>query len=112
MPGARDDYLLRMIQQVAAILRHLISRVKEGAPSDEIVRDAGAAIGELLGPQRTMLEMLDARSAAALVGDPEKLELWIALLRMQAEASGTGGDTAKAAKLLARAETLNATRLG
>jgi hypothetical protein len=110
MPGARDDYFLRLIQQVAAMLRRLRERVEGGALPDEITRDAGAAIGELLGPQRALMEMLDAKSAAALVGDADRLDLWIALIRMQSSAALSGQDTSKAAYLNARADALEAAR--
>jgi hypothetical protein len=110
MPGARDDYLLRLIQQVAKALRQLRGRVDDGALPDEISRDAGAAIGELLGPQRALMEMLDARSAASLAGDPERLDLWIALIRLQGTAARNAGDATKAARLDARADALEASR--
>jgi hypothetical protein len=110
MPGARDDYLLRLIQQVAATLRRLRERVEGGALPDEIARDAGLAIGELLGPQRALMEMLDAKSAAALAGDPERLDLWIALIRMQSHAALDAHDDMKAARLSARADALESSR--
>ena len=110
MPGARDDYLLRMIQQVAAALRRLRERVHGGALPDETMRDAGAAIGELLGPQRPLMEMLDAKSAAALAGDYERLELWVQLIHLQADAAHAANDAARAEKLSARANALEAAR--
>lgn len=110
MPGARDDYLLRLIQQVAAMLRALRERVEGGANAEEVSRDAGAAIGELLGPQRSLMEMLDAKSASALAGDPDKLDLWIALIRLQAESATRLNDAAKAARLTSRADALEASR--
>lgn len=110
MPGARDDYLLRLIQQVAATLRRLRELVEGGALPDETMRDADAAIGELLGPQRTLMEMLDAKSASALVGDYERLELWVALLRLQADAARKANDIAKADKLTSRANALELSR--
>ncbi len=110
MPGARDDYLLRLIQQVAQALRRLRGRVEDGALPEEISRDAGAAIGALLGPQRALMEMLDARSAASLAGDAERLDLWIALIRMQGTAALNANDPAKAARLNARADALHAAR--
>lgn len=110
MPGARDDYLLRLIQQVAATLRRIRERVEGGALPDETMRDAGAAIGELLGPQRPLMEMLDAKSASALAGDYERLELWVQLIRLQADAARTLNDTARAERLVARADALNAAR--
>ena len=110
MPGARDDYLLRLIQQVAATLRRLRERVTDGAPADETVREAGAAIGELLGPQRSLMEMLDAKSASALAGDYERLELWVQLIRLQADAARATNDVARADKLSARANALDLAR--
>ncbi|MEP6765278.1 MAG: hypothetical protein ABJB66_13255 [Gemmatimonadaceae bacterium] len=100
---ARDDYFMRMIQQVAATLRRLREKLEGGAPGDEVMRDANAAIVELLGTQRSMLEMLDANSAAALIGDADKLDLWIALLKFQSEVA----EPVKAARLLARANALS-----
>lgn len=111
MPGARDDYLLRMIQQVAAALRRLRARMEGGALPDEIARDAGAAIGELLGPQRALLEMLDPKSAAALVGDADRLDLWVALIRMQSTAASNAKDESKGSRLTARADALEASRM-
>lgn len=110
MPGARDDYLLRLIQQVAATLRRLRERVEGDALPEDTMRDASAAIGELLGSQRALMEMLDAKSASALVGDYERLELWVALLRLQADAARKANDVEKAAKLDARANTLELSR--
>lgn len=110
MPGARDDYLLRLIQQVAAMLRALRERMEGGANPEEVSRDASTAIGELLGPQRSLMEMLDAKSAAALAGDPDKLDLWIALIRLQADAARRLNEGAKVARLAARADALEASR--
>jgi hypothetical protein len=89
MPSAREDYLLRMIQQMGEVLRRLRQRLTgQVDPSDaaDVDRQAGAAIGTLLGPQSTLLQQLDAASAIRLVGDPDKLGLWVALLRVQAYA--------------------------
>lgn len=108
MPAARDDYLMRMIQQVAAALRRLRSRVDDGAPADEISRDTRAAIGQLLGPQQLIFERLDARSAAALLGDPERVRLWSDLLNVDADALERAGLTAQALPLRTRAAALRA----
>ncbi len=99
---ARDDFFMRMILQVAATLRRLREKLKGGAPSEEVMRDANAAIAELLGAQRSMLEMLDAKSAAALIGDADKLDLWIGLLKFQSEIA----EPVQAARLLARGNAL------
>lgn len=87
MPAARDDYIMRMIQQAAEALRRLRSRLGSGDAAEEVIRDADTAIGNLLGPQRAMLDRLDAWSAANLIGDQERLVAWIELLRLKSDAA-------------------------
>ncbi|MEP6834769.1 MAG: hypothetical protein ABJB74_15350 [Gemmatimonas sp.] len=110
MPGARDDYLFRLILQVAATLRRLRELVLTGALPEETLRDADAAIGELFGPQRSLMDMLDAKSASALAGDYQRFELWIALIRLQADAARSANNDAHAEKLSARANALEMAR--
>lgn len=112
MPAARDDYLMRMIQQVAAALRRLRSRVDDGAPAEEISRETRAAIGQLLGPQQLIFERLDARSAAALLGDPERVRLWSDLLTVDADSLERAGRIAQAHPVRARAAALLAAMPG
>jgi hypothetical protein len=107
MPAARDDYLLRLITQAAAAIRRFRERLRGSANADEIVRDAGAAIGELLGPQRSMLDLLDARSAASLLGKDDRVRYWIDLLRIQAEAHRAAGHDEQAVPLEAKAAALD-----
>jgi hypothetical protein len=106
MPAAREDYLLRMIAQAAAAMRRLRERLRGGGSAEEVVRDAGAAIGELLGPQRSMLELLDPRSATSLLGNDERVVHWIAFVRLQADAERQAGRESQAAQLERRAESL------
>lgn len=106
MPAARDDYLLRLIQEAAAALRRFRSRLGGGESPDEVSRDAGVAIGTLLGPQRPLLERLDGWSAANLLGDPERVQLWSELLLLQSDAERVMGRTAKADALKARSVEL------
>ncbi len=105
MPAARDDYLLRLITQAAAALRRLREKLGHGS-ADEVVREAGAAIGQLLGPQRMLLEMLDAASAARSLGNPDTVRAWSELLVLQADAETLRGNEAVAARLKARAAAL------
>lgn len=105
MPAARDDYLLRMIAQAAAALRRLREKLGHGT-EDEVVREAGAAIGQLLGPQRGLLEMLDAASAARSVGNPDTVRAWSELLMLQADAESLRGNEPAATRLRARATAL------
>ena len=107
MPSARQDYLLGLITQAAAALRRLRERLRNGHAADEIVRDADEAITQLLGSQRSMLEIVDTKTAAALLGHDERVDAWIDLLRVQSEALRASGNASQASKLEARTEALD-----
>ena len=113
MPSAREDYLIRMIQQLGEVLRRLRQRLTgQVDPRDaaEVDGQAGAAIATLLGPQAPLLQQLDPASAVRIVGDADRVGLWIALLRVQADARRADtrrtdrGETAD--RLAARASAL------
>lgn len=105
--NTQEDYLLRMIRQAAELLRQLRRRLLGGEESAETIRqDAVAAIDLLLGGQGPVLGMLDAISAAQLVGHPAVVELWCALLDVEADAAEAGGDPAVATRRRARAVAL------
>jgi len=106
MPGARDDYLLRLIQEAAAALRRLRGRLGGGESVNDVARDADAAIGSLLGPQRAMLERLDAWSAANLLGDADRVLVWSDLLTLQGDLREAAGDPVAGAALRQRADAL------
>lgn len=106
MPSARDDHLLRLIQQAAAALKLFRERLLRGEATDLLSRDISVAISALLGPQRPLLERLDGWSAANLVGDPERVQLWSELLALQSKADHTAGHRANALALSARSEAL------
>jgi hypothetical protein len=109
MPAAREDYLIRLIQQLGEVLRRLRARLNgetERGDVADIHREAGEAIGLLLGPQAALLQQLDASSAARIVGDRERVDLWIAFLRIQADAQRMGGRSDAADRLEARAGAL------
>jgi hypothetical protein len=106
MPAARDDYLLRLIQQAAAALRRFRERLGTGESTEGVSRDVAEAISTLLGPQRMMLERLDGWSAANLLGDPERVFLWAELVRLQSDLERAAGRDARADTLAARATAL------
>jgi hypothetical protein len=109
MPSAREDYLLRMIQQLGVVLARLRERLTgetAGAEAAEIEREASGAIATLLGPQGTLLQQLDPQSAVRLVGDPDRVAMWIAFMRVQAEAQRASGHADAADRLAARAAAL------
>ena len=107
--NTQEDYLLRIIRQAAELLRQLRRRLLGGeASADDVRRDAATAIELLLGSQAPVLGMLDPGSAARLVGHPALVALWAALLDVEADAAGAGGDASFAARRRARANELRA----
>jgi hypothetical protein len=116
----QKDHILRLIEQAAAALRRLRERL--ASTSDEatqeealqqealqIAQEAQRAQRELLGEHGALLQALDPASAAAMVRDPERLTLWVELLRVQAAAHRRAGDPTRADALEARASALHAT---
>lgn len=109
----QEDYLLRLIQEAAAALRLLKHRLAGTASTPEAVREqAGIAIRALLGARAQLLERIDAVSAAHLIGHPEHVELWAALLDVEADAAQRCGDLPSAEQLRARAQSLRDAALG
>jgi hypothetical protein len=111
MPSAREDYLIRMIQQLGEVLRRLRQRLAgqvDAGEAAEIDAAARAAVATWLGPQAQLLQQLDPASAVRLVGDPDRVALWIALLRVQADARRADGRRSddSAERLAARAAAL------
>jgi len=106
MPSQREDYLLRLLRQAAEALRRLREALSGEASPGEVERQADEAIGELLGPRYRLLSSLDSASAAALVADPRRIELWAGLIRVQAEARRRSGDEPGALTLEQRALAL------
>ena len=96
-----------MIRQAAELLRQLRRRLLGGEESAETIRrDAAAAIDLLLGAQAPVLGMLDPASAVQLVGHPAIVELWAALLDVEADAAGASGDATVAARTRVRTVAL------
>lgn len=107
MPSQREDYLLRLIRQAAEALRRLREALSGEAAPGAVERQADAAIGELLGPRYQLLSSLDPLSAASLIADPRRIELWADLIRVQGAARRQSGDDAGATALEQRADALD-----
>ena len=97
---------MRMITQAAAAMRRLREKLIGGGAADEVLRESGDVIGQLLGPQRPLLEMLDAASASQIVGNPDTVRAWSELLLLQADAEAARGDPATSQRLRSRARAL------
>lgn len=78
------DFILRMIEAIAAA----IARIRKRRESGDLVAarsEVHNAIVELLGPAAAMVGMLDSRTAANLVSDPTRIAMWARLLHEDAE---------------------------
>jgi hypothetical protein len=109
MPSAREDYLLRMIQQLGEMLRRLRERLTgkiDAGEAAEVEREARQAIVTLLGPQASLLQHLDPASAVRLVANADRIALWMAFMRVQADAQRASGATDVAERLAARATAI------
>ncbi|HJU72820.1 MAG TPA: hypothetical protein VJ717_03670 [Gemmatimonadaceae bacterium] len=106
----RRDYLLRLIQQAAAAIRRLREMLTGDASAEDVAREAEESIVSLLGgpSQSQLLERVDAATAVQLLGDAERLRLWIELLRVQADAHVKHGTVGQSERLLSRAAALEA----
>jgi len=96
MALVQRDYILRMIEQVAAAIARILKRKTDG----DLVgarQDVHQATMQLLGPAAAMATMVDSRTAANLVSDARRLRLWCRLLAEDSEilrALGRGGEAA------------------
>ena len=110
MPSAREGYLFRLLQQLAETLRRLRARLQakgDAGEAAEVEREAGQAIVSLLGPQAPLLQHLDPPSAVRLVADADRVAMWTAFMRLQADAHRAGGRPDMADRLAARAEAVD-----
>ncbi len=106
--SVEQDYLLRLIQQAAEALRRLRGRLAAGDAAEVVRQDAAAATGDLLGAAGPMLTRLDPESAARLLGDPDRVEMWACLLELEAEALAAVGDRSLAESARKRSAALRA----
>lgn len=103
MPVQRD-YILRLLEQAAAVLRRLRELLVGGtAEPAGIIEEARAAQAALFGDTWMLLQRVDVGTAAGLIRDSRQLTMWADLLRVEAEANRALGDVARAEGLEARA---------
>jgi hypothetical protein len=99
----RDDYLMRMIEQLAAAIAR-IAGLNRGGQHEEALAAADAAWGELLGDIPLELAgAVDSRTLAGMLRRPDKIRLAAAILREQAHALAGLGDPLSAARRSRRA---------
>lgn len=108
--SSQQDYILRLIQQMAAVVATLLG-LRGGGKLDEALDVVSDAEGELLGPMAGAAAAVDAATAAQMIGEPLKVAAWARLLAARAELLRDGGDEEGAAAVEARSEALAAEAL-
>lgn len=107
MHSEQQDYILRLIEQLGAVLRRLLEMLGLGrVAAPQVVREAQAAQEALLGPLAISAPLVDAPAAVRLLNDPRRVTLWIEFLRVEAAALRLQEEEGRAAALEARAAAL------
>jgi hypothetical protein len=108
MPVQRD-YILRLLEEAAAVVRRLRELLGAGTAKPElIVEEARAAQAALFGDSWMLLQQVDVATATALIRDARQLSVWADLLRAEAEANRALGDVERAEYLESRASGIAA----
>jgi len=84
MSLVQRDYILRLIEAVAAAIARILRR-KESGDFIGARREVYIACTELLGPLAPVVMHADTHTAADLVGDPRRIAAWARLLAEDAE---------------------------
>lgn len=110
---SQEDYLIRLIQQIIQMLVRIV-RLKKAGEFAEALTEVDHATLLLLGPAADTLMLLDASTAAQLIGDPDRVLTLATLLSEQAEIHLLRGDVPDAENASKRALALayEAARLG
>jgi hypothetical protein len=98
-PLKRDDYLVRQVKALAAVLARLAG-LRLSGNIEEARAELTKAYSSVLGTQADLLRRVDSQTAAKLLGAPERILALAQLLNEEAEQEG-GGERGKALRLRA-----------
>ena len=99
MPFQRDDYVLRQVQAIAAMIARMMG-LRLGGEIEKARTELEEAYTLLLGPQAGLIRRVDVSTAMRLVGSSERLAVYAQLLE---EEAAQETDEARGASLHARA---------
>jgi hypothetical protein len=105
MALVQRDYILRLLEAVAAAIARIMRR-KESGDLPGARREVYIACTELLGPLAPVVMHADARTAADLLSDPRRVAAWARLLAEDAGLLRLLGQEDAAAATERRALTL------
>lgn len=101
----RDDWVMRMVRQLAAALAR-IAGLRKAALLDEAAEELDAAMASLGGVDPRLVDGADPAVLAALVRDPARREALARLIVERAELAAARGDAKGAEALRAKARAL------
>src|SRR5262245_5972732 len=92
----RQDYLMRLVEQLAAVIARMLGLRKSGRAADALVEAERGY--DLLGLPTGLIEVLSAPAIAELLASPEKVRMVADLLDEEAAALEALGDPRAARK--------------
>jgi hypothetical protein len=101
----REDYLLRLIRQIMAVLVR-IAGLRRAGKLDEATEEIQTAKQNHFGALAELLPRLDPETAAHMLGSTERTLAWTALLQEEAELCDALRHTARGAALRQQAAAL------
>jgi hypothetical protein len=98
MRTSQSDYIIRLIEQLGAMLARLRGRLAGGSPeaAQEVLDETRQAQAELFGPLWEVISRVDSHTAVSLIHEPSTIDSWIALLQLEREAARVGGNESSA----------------
>src|SRR5688500_8837737 len=103
--SSQEDFLLRELRKVAAMIARAMGfRTSGDLPAARVEIEHGYVT--LLGPQASLLRMLDVQSSARLIADSRKVSALARLTAAEAALAADNGKPDEAKQLLLRAKSL------
>jgi hypothetical protein len=107
---SKKDYLLRMVDEVGTLLRAVLGLRKAGRHEEALAKLVSAA-GDILGIPRSILDALDAASAAKLLAEPVKVRAYGRILREEGDILEEMGRDALASRYRSAQLVVEASRM-
>jgi hypothetical protein len=100
--SSQDDWLLRQLRAVAAVVGRVLGR-REAGEHEAVIEEIEAARKALLGSMEGLIMRVDSASAAHLIGDPRQMLGLAELLREEGITRREMGDPPRGDAALRRA---------
>lgn len=84
MAGINEDYVIRQIEMIGEMITKALN-LKVESRYDEALHILDQALIEMFGQQIDLIEMVDAHTAAKLIGDPTRIKAYADLLKTKVE---------------------------